>query len=68
MVPQTYLAAAQSVLAVHTVLHASALAHLKFPGQGPAVPALHAPLPLQVGAGVSEMPEQDAAPHFVPAA
>jgi hypothetical protein len=68
IVPHSYLAAAQSAAVVHVVSHAVALAHLKFPGQAPAVPALHVPLPLHAAAGVSVLPEHFGVPHVVPAA
>ena len=59
---------AQSAAVVHTVSHAVALAHLKFPGQAAAVPGLHVPLPSHAAGGVSVLPAHAAVPHVVPAA
>jgi hypothetical protein len=67
MVPQMYFVAAQSVLWVHCVLHVVAVAHLKFPGQAPALEVLQAPLPSHVGAAVNDEPEQEGEPQTVPA-
>jgi hypothetical protein len=58
----------QSESAVQLVLHAVALAQISPPGQGPGVPALQVPEPLQVDPGVNVEPEQEAVPHEVPLA
>jgi hypothetical protein len=56
---------AQSLSFAHAVLHAVALAQMKPPGHGPAVPAVQPPALLHVPAGVSDEPEHDAVPHDV---
>lgn len=57
---------AQSVSAAQLVLHAVPLAQMRLFGQAPAVPAVQPPAPLQLPAGVSVLPEHEAAdPHEV---
>lgn len=51
--------------APHAVLHAVPLAQMKPPVQAAPVPAVQVPVPLQVPAGVSVLPEHEAVPHEV---
>ena len=56
----------QSASAVQVVLHAVALAQVRFAAQPPVVAGLQTPAPSQVCAVVNVEPEQEAGAHCVP--